>query len=160
MQGYVPAGSDPDERTVENRWLRSGDLGRRDSDGYVFVTGRLKEIILRGGENISPGAVESALLSHPGITAAAVVGIPHRDLGEIPAAFLVVAGRLDAERVRSHVRARVGQNATPEHVFFLEALPENAIGKLDRKEMRRLACARLGIQPDGTGRENIPTIRN
>lgn len=145
MRGYVPPDADASERLLEDGWIRTGDLGRCDADGYFSITGRLKEVIVRGGENISPRAVESALLSHPLVGAAAVVGVPDLDLGEVPVAYVVASNPSSAESVKDHVRLRLGTTSTPRHLFFVSALPETAMGKIDRRAIRRMACAKLGI---------------
>jgi acyl-CoA synthetase (AMP-forming)/AMP-acid ligase II len=145
MKGYIPPDGDMSERVFENGWIRTGDLGRCDPDGYFSVTGRLKDVIIRGGENVSPQAVECALLSHPSVGAAAVIGIPDPDLGEVPVAFVTNSNPLDANSIKDHVRLHLGASYTPAHVFFVGPLPENAIGKIDTPRLRRMACARLGI---------------
>ena len=94
MHGYW--GQTDDSVFTDDGWLRSGDLGWVDDDGFVYVTGRLKDLIIRGGENIAPAHIESCLLQHPDVREAAVVGLPHRDLGEeVGAVVSLVAGLHD-----------------------------------------------------------------
>ena len=85
MKGYVDGST---AAALRDGWLRSGDLGRFDADGYLFITGRLKDVIVRGGENLSPRAIESTLERHPAVESCCVVGGPHPDLGEVPVAFV------------------------------------------------------------------------
>src|SRR5688572_11354428 len=93
MRGYVGAGG---EQPVRDGWLRTGDLGRFDADGYLAITGRIKDVIIRGGENISPQQVEGVLVRHPAVRACCVVGGPHADLGEVPVAFVVLRAQAAA----------------------------------------------------------------
>ena len=91
MKGYLDGSS---AAVLQDGWLRSGDLGRLDADGYLFITGRLKDVIVRGGENLSPRAIESVLERHPAVDACCVVGEPHPDLGEVPVAFVQPPARV------------------------------------------------------------------
>lgn len=138
MSGYW--GATPDDGPVRDGLLHTGDLGTLDADGYLRITGRLKDVIIRGGENLSPAAIESALTTHPGVSDAAVVGAPHPDLGEVPVAFVIAsdpATTTDPEDLRDHVRHTVGRIHTPHHVEFVAALPLNPVGKVDKKALRR-----------------------
>ena len=135
MRGYAGDGS---ESPIRDGWLRTGDLGRFDADGYLSVTGRLKDVIVRGGENLSPRAIEDVLERHPGVAACCVVGAPHPDLGETPAAFVVRSGAapVDAAALTALVRRRLSKAHVPATIRFVEALPVNAVGKVDRKALR------------------------
>lgn len=142
MQGYV-GGDAAGGPVISNGWLRTGDLGRVDSGGYLTITGRLKDLIIRGGENLSPGAIEAALLAHPQVKSCCVIGVPDADLGEVPFAFVVAsdpAAPPDADALRSAVRERLSPVHVPREVMYLEALPENAVGKIDRQALRALAA--------------------
>ncbi len=136
MTGYVDGSS---AAVIRDGWLRSGDLGRFDADGYLFITGRLKDVIIRGGENLSPRAIESVLERHPAVESCCVVGEPHHELGEVPVAFVQPregaapgAGELDALVAGQLSRAHV-----PARVHLVDALPENAVGKVDRAALAR-----------------------
>ena len=139
MRGY--AGEESDS-PIRDGWLRTGDLGRFDGDGYLSVTGRLKDLIVRGGENLSPRMIEDVLARHPGVAACRVVGAPHPHLGETPVAFVVRSGAepVDAAELTALVRGRLSRVHTPTAVRFLESLPVNAVGKVDRKALQ--ACSR------------------
>jgi acyl-CoA synthetase (AMP-forming)/AMP-acid ligase II len=141
MKGYVPQPPQGDGPGLANGWLRSGDLGRMDADGYLAITGRLKDIIIRGGENLSPGAIESAIGSRSDVKACAVVGLPDADLGEVPVAFVVAREgcELDDHALRDTVEERLSKIYVPVHLFHVAALPENAIGKVDKKALKALA---------------------
>ena len=134
MRGHAGDGS---ESPIRDGWLRTGDLGCFDADGYLSVTGRLKDVIVRGGENLSPRAIEDVLERHPGVAACRVVGAPHPDLGETPVAFVVRSGAapVDAAELTALVRGGLSRVHTPTAVRFLESLPVNAVGKVDRKAL-------------------------
>lgn len=124
--------------------LRSGDLGRIDRDGYFYITGRLKDVIIRGGENISPALIEQVISSSPHVHSCCVVGRPDADLGEVPVAFVVPAqpGFDDAGAIQELVREQLSRIYRPEEVVFVDSLPENSVGKIDRKALqKRLAAA-------------------
>ncbi|MCE2541696.1 MAG: AMP-binding protein [Acidobacteria bacterium] len=135
MRGYAGDGS---ESPIRDGWLRTGDLGRFDADAYLSVTGRLKDVIVRGGENLSPRAIEDVLERHPGVAACCVVGAPHPDLGEAPVAFVVRRDGMavDAAALAVLVRRRLSKAYIPATIRFVEALPVNAVGKVDRKALR------------------------
>ena len=141
MRGY--AGGEPEtgegpESPIRDGWLRTGDLGCFDGGGYLTVTGRLKDVIVRGGENLSPRAIEDVLARHPGVAACCVVGAPHPDLGEVPVAFVVRSGAepVDAAELTALVRGGLSRVHAPTAVRFLASLPVNAVGKVDRKALR------------------------
>ena len=119
-------------------WFHTGDLVSRDADGYHWFRGRLKEIIIRGGSNISPQEVEEALYTHPGILEAGVVGLPHDVWGEVVVA--VVALREGAvcgeEDIRDHARQTLADYKVPERVHFLPVLPKGATGKVHRQALK------------------------
>lgn len=142
MKGYVPADAHADGPSIRNGWLRTGDLGQLDADGYLTVTGRLKDIIIRGGENLSPGRIEEALTGHRAVRACCVVGAPDRDLGEVPVAFVVThKGQSAGESaLKDLVAARLPRSWVPARVTILDALPENRVGKIDRKALKKLAA--------------------
>jgi amino acid adenylation domain-containing protein len=135
-------------------WLRTGDLGTLDADGYLFVTGRLKEIINRGGEKISPQLVERVLLEHSAIAQAVVFGVPHSALGENVAAAVVLkaAEGLDqpAQQIRSFVAERLARFRVPQQIVFVDQIPRGPTGKLSRKDLAQA----LGLTHDG--RRTLP----
>ncbi len=138
MKGYVDGST---ATVLRDGWLRSGDLGRFDADGYLFITGRLKDVIVRGGENLSPRAIESALERHPAVESCCVVGGPHPDLGEVPVAFVQprAGAGLEAGELRALVAARLSRAHAPARIHLVGTLPENAVGKVDRAALARRA---------------------
>ena len=136
MRGYVGAGS---EQPIQDNWLRTGDLGRFDADGYLAITGRIKDVIIRGGENLSPQLIEGILVEHPAVRACCVVGGPHADLGEVPVAFVALRAGQDAraDDLKKLVGERLSRIYVPDEIRFVDALPENSVGKVDRKALRQ-----------------------
>jgi long-chain acyl-CoA synthetase len=133
-------------QTLQNGWVHTGDLGSIDDDGFVFITGRAKDIVIRGGENISCAEVERALYEHSAVFEAAVFGVPDERLGEALAATIMLrAGEsVDAEALKRHVAARLAQFKVPAHFFFqTEPLPRVASGKIDKRSLQRAVEARF-----------------
>ncbi len=124
-------------RALRDGWLHTGDLGRFDSDGYLTIVGRSKELIISGGENIVPAEVERVLTAHPDVAEAAVVGVPDTKWGEVPVAFAVRLG--DAlERASRIARCaeRLARYKRPKRIYWMDALPRNALGKVERSALR------------------------
>jgi acyl-CoA synthetase (AMP-forming)/AMP-acid ligase II len=123
--------------TTPDGWFKTRDRARLDPDGYLFVEGRLDDMIIRGGENIAPAEIEDVLMQHPGIESVAVVGVPDDEWGERTAAIVVRApgASLTAEEVRAFARARLRGSRTPDDVVFREGLPYTPTGKLLRQEL-------------------------
>jgi acyl-CoA synthetase (AMP-forming)/AMP-acid ligase II len=136
MTGYLGAETDG---PIVDGWLRTGDLGRFDSDGYLSITGRIKDVIIRGGENLSPALIEGELATHPAVRECCVVGRPDADLGEVPVAFVALhdprAG-LAAEELQELVRTRLSHVYVPAEITMVDALPVNGVGKVDRVALR------------------------
>ena len=124
--------------TIRDGWLYTGDLGYLDEDGYIFLAGRSKDFIKRGGEMVSPQEVEQVLCSHPAVDEAAVIGVPDTDWGERVRAIVVLkAGRsASAERVVEHCRQRLASFKKPESVVFVGELPRNPLGKVLKGVLR------------------------
>ncbi len=116
-------------------WLLSGDLGRVDGDGFLWIQGRLAETIVRGGHNVMPGEVEAALFEHPGVSEAAVAGIPHGVLGEDVAAWVVLRQPVATEDLRSFLLERLADYKVPRRITVVGALPRNESGKVVRSEL-------------------------
>lgn len=138
MSGYVGTVESPIDI---DGWLHTGDLGHLDGDGRLWITGRSKDLIIRGGENIAPASVENALLDIRGVVEVAVVGVPHPDLGEEVCAFVVtVDPQMTAEGLSDQLVGRLASFAMPT-VWRLQnqALPVNQTGKIDKQELSRIA---------------------
>ena len=120
------------EGVVRDGWLNTGDLGRVDTGGFVCLTGRAKDLIIRGGHNIDPRTIEEALLRHPAVAAAAAVGRPDRHSGEVPVAYVVPAGsgRFDEAELLAWVGMAIGEAAArPKHIYPMTEIPVTAVGK-------------------------------
>jgi long-chain acyl-CoA synthetase len=127
--------------TFINGWLRTGDLVRRDADGYFWFEGRVKQIIIRGGSNISPQEVEEALYHHPAVLEAGVIGMADAAYGEKVIAFVALREGMAAgeQELRDLVRSRLADYKTPERVICLPVLPKGLTGKVQRRELKELA---------------------
>lgn len=139
---------DPEQtaRTVTDGWLHTGDVGRLDGDGYLYLVDRLKDVIIRGGYNVYPRDVEEVLVRHPAVTGAAVVGRPDPRLGEEVVAFVTLAPGATAtpEDLIAFAREHLAAHRYPREVRVVPALPLTAVGKLDRKALRRAIAAPAG----------------
>lgn len=139
--GYADAGATAAAVASPGRWFRSGDLGSLDDEGWLRVVGRLSDIIIRAGENISASEIEAVLEAHPAVRAAAAVPVPDPDLGERVAVFVETTAPFDLEECRAWFYERgVTRFKTPEFVVRLDALPALAAGKPDRAALRALAA--------------------
>jgi fatty-acyl-CoA synthase len=118
-------------------WFKTGDLVRSDAEGYLYVEGRKKEMYISGGENVYPREVEKILEKHPEVAEVAVVGVPDERWGETGAAFLVTKSAIDEDEIRRHCQRFLAKFKIPKHLFFMEALPKNATGKIDKKTLQK-----------------------
>jgi long-chain acyl-CoA synthetase len=119
------------------RWLRTGDIGQINADGFLTIVDRKKDLILSGGQNIYPADIEAVLLAHPYVSECAVIGIPSEKWGETPLALIVPRGTLaDADELREWVNARVGKRQRIDSVAFRETLPRNPAGKVLKRVLR------------------------
>jgi acyl-CoA synthetase (AMP-forming)/AMP-acid ligase II len=136
---------DPDATagTWKDGWLHTGDLGRMDDDGYLYIVGRKKDVIIRGGNNIYASDVESVLHDHPAVLDAAVVGMPHAVLGEDVAAFVVLVpgSTASTDEIRAHAAERLADYKVPRRIEFVEDLPRNATGKVLKADLRARIAA-------------------
>jgi long-chain acyl-CoA synthetase len=133
MLGYY---NRPEEtaKTIRDGWLYTGDLGMLDEEGYFFITDRKKEIIIKGGYNISPREVEEVILAHPAVRETAVIGI-RKEEREAVKAFVVARGGLSAEEILSHCRGELSSYKVPDIVEFRDVLPKSLTGKVLKKEL-------------------------
>lgn len=120
----------------ENEWFRTGDVGYRDAEGFYYIVDRIKDMIISGGENIYPAEVEQALYEHPAVVEAAVVGVPHPRWVEMPIAVIVPRSAVDAQAIIDHCRSRLAHFKAPRQVFFVDGLPRNAMGKVQKFKLR------------------------
>ena len=130
----------PDEtdRAFAGGWYRTGDLGRVDEDGFVYITGRLRELIISGGENVYPAEVERVLGEHPAVAQAAVIGLPDERWGEVPAAFVVPGAGAppDAATLEQWCEPRLAAYKRPREWIFVDDLPRTSLGKVKKHELR------------------------
>jgi long-chain acyl-CoA synthetase len=125
--------------TIVDGWLRSGDIGRLDDEGFVYVEDRAKDMVLRAGENVYCAEVEAAIYEHPDVYEAAVFGIPHQRLGEEVAAAVLPKPEADltADSLREHLRGRLAPFKIPSHIAIVtDRLPRNAAGKILKRDLR------------------------
>ncbi len=142
MRGYYKNPEATAAAFTPDGWLRTGDLGHRDADGFFFVTGRLKELIIKGGENIAPREIDEMLLQHPAVLEAAVVGIPDRHYGqEIMACVVRRPGvEVSEDTLREFCAERLGRYKAPRVVRFVDELPRGPSGKVQRLKLSALAA--------------------
>ncbi len=137
MKGYYKAPEQTAAAFDAEGWMRTGDLGARDADGYYFITGRLKELIIKGGENIAPREIDEALLRHPAVLEAAAVGVPDPNYGQDIRACLVLkpGARATMEELRAFCHAELGKYKTPREFRIVQELPKGPSGKVQRLKL-------------------------
>lgn len=137
---------------IRGGWYHTGDLGYFDDDGELFIIGRVKEVINRGGQKISPVEVERVLLTHPDVEDAAVFGLPDAQLGEeIGAALILRAGAsIPLDQLRRFAGARLADYKLPRHIFFVSSIPRTSIGKVERYKLTAQCKAAVSIEPIAT----------
>ncbi|HEX3612421.1 MAG TPA: AMP-binding protein [Sporichthyaceae bacterium] len=140
MRGYL---NRPEETaaTVVDGWLHTGDVGRFDPDGYLVLVDRIKDMIIRGGENLYPKEIENALYAHPDVAEAAVVGTPDPVFGEIPVAYVALrpGATVTGDALIEHCRGLIARMKVPTRLTVLDSLPKNPVGKIDKPTLRRLS---------------------
>ena len=150
MKGYYKMPEATEKAIDADGWLHSGDIGTVDEDGYYRITGRIKDMIIRGGENIYPREIEEFLYTMPGIEDAQVVGVPDPKYGEVVGAFIRVKAGADLTEgdVQEFARARMARYKAPKYVFFVDEFPMTASGKIQKYILRDMAKETLGIHLD------------
>ena len=138
MSGYLGLHDETDE-AMRGGWLHTGDIGWMDEDGYIYITGRTKDLIVRGGENIAPGEVEAVLEEHPAISEAAVIGVPDVEWGEEVKAVVVAEGgeKPSPEELTTFVKQRLASYKAPKYYAFTQELPRNYLGKVLKTDLRQ-----------------------
>jgi fatty-acyl-CoA synthase len=126
------------EETLRGGWLHTGDVAVKDAEGYLYIVDRTKDMIISGGFNIYPREVEDALMAHPSVASAAVIGIPDEKWGEAVTAFVVLkpGANTGAAELQAHVKDKRGAPWSPKSVNFVDAIPVTGLGKIDRKVLR------------------------
>jgi fatty-acyl-CoA synthase len=147
MKGYYKMPEATAKAIDADGFLHSGDLGTVDEDGYYRITGRIKDMIIRGGENIYPREIEEFLYTMPGVEDAQVVGVPDPKYGEVVGAFIRRSAGADITEsdVQEFARARMARYKAPKHVFFVDTYPMTASGKIQKYKLRDMAAETLGL---------------
>jgi fatty-acyl-CoA synthase len=148
MQGYWNQPDKTAEAIDADGWMHTGDLARMDDDGYVVIEGRMKDMVIRGGENIYPREIEEFLYTHPSIQDVQVIGVPDARYGEELMACIILkpgAEPLDAAAVAEFCRGKLAHYKVPRYVDVRESFPMTVSGKVRKVEMREEAVARLGL---------------
>ena len=130
----------------QTQYLRTGDLGRKDADGYLWITGRAKDLIIRGGHNIDPAEIEEALAGHDAVAFAGAIGQPDAHAGEVPCAFveLVDGATITSEELLSFAKEHIHERAAhPKHLEIMDELPKTAVGKIFKPDLRKSAITRV-----------------
>jgi fatty-acyl-CoA synthase len=151
MRGYWNDAERTAEAIDRAGWMHTGDLATIDEDGYVRIVGRIKDMIIRGGENVYPREIEEFLYTHPQIADVQVIGVPDDRYGEQLMAWIVVkpgagAGELSAEAVREFCRGRIAHFKVPHYIKFVDGFPMTVTGKVQKYRMRETAIAELGLE--------------
>jgi acyl-CoA synthetase (AMP-forming)/AMP-acid ligase II len=136
MNGYL---DDPEATaacTTDDGWLTSGDIARRDEDGYLYIVDRVKDLIISGGSNVYPREVEEVLATHRSVREVAVIGLPDERWGEVVTACVVADGELDDAELDAHARRSLAGFKVPKRYVEVEALPRNAAMKILKRELR------------------------
>ena len=140
MQGYLDRPEETAKTITKDGWLRTGDLGRMDKDGFIYVTGRIKELIIKGGENIAPREIDEALLEHDAVLEAAAFARDCKDYGQrVEACVRLKDGKsITEDALRDFCKKRIGTYKTPDHIYFLADLPKGPSGKVQRLKLTDL----------------------
>ena len=148
MKGYYKMPEATAAAIDKDGWLHTGDLARRDKNGYYKITGRIKDMIIRGGENIYPKEIEDFIYTHPKVKDVQVIGVPDKQYGEeIMACVIVKEGEtLTEEELHEFILANMAKHKVPRYISFVDAFPMNAAGKILKYKMRENAVEMLGLQ--------------
>ena len=152
MLGYWNQPDKTAEAVDAARWMHTGDIGVMDADGYVSVTGRIKDMVIRGGENIYPREIEEFLYTHPDILDAQVVGVPDEKYGEELMVWIRMregAAPLDAQSLREYCTGKLAHYKIPRYVHIVDEFPMTVTGKIRKVEMREMSTALLGEAGQG-----------
>ncbi len=158
MKGYYKMPQATKDTVDSEGWLHSGDLACRDSRGCYRITGRLKDMIIRGGENIYPKEIEEFIYTHPAVRDVQVIGVPDKKYGEEIMACIILKepGSLTVEQMHDYIAGSMARHKMPRYIEFVDAFPMNAAGKILKYKMRQEAAQRLGLTGDGADTAGNP----
>ena len=158
MKGYYKMPQATKDTVDAEGWLHSGDLACRDENGNYRITGRLKDMIIRGGENIYPKEIEEFIYTHPAVKDVQVIGVPDKKYGEEIFASIVLKepGSVTEDEMIAYIKASMARHKVPRYVEFVDAFPMNAAGKVLKYKMRQDAAQRLGLVGDGANTADNP----
>ena len=150
MKGYYKMPEATATAIDENGWLHTGDIARRDTNGNFKITGRIKDMIIRGGENIYPKEIEDFIYTHPNVKDVQIIGVPDKQYGEEIMACVILKDNatMTAEELKDYVRSHMAKHKTPRYVNFVKEFPMNAAGKILKYKMCEQAVEMLGLQSD------------
>jgi long-chain acyl-CoA synthetase len=137
MKGYWHKPEATADAISSDGWFRTGDVGRVDEDGNYYIVDRMKDLIIRGGYNIYPREIEEVLYEHPAVAEAAVIGMPHAELGEEVGAAVVIkpGATVSSDELRAFVKAQVAAYKYPRRLWFVDSLPKGPTGKILKREI-------------------------
>ena len=152
MKGYYKMPQATKDTVDTDGWLHSGDLACRDADGNYRITGRLKDMIIRGGENIYPKEIEEFIYTHPAVQDVQVIGVPDKKYGEEIMACIILKepDTVTAEEMTNFIKASMARHKVPKYISFVDSFPMNAAGKILKYKMRENAARELGLTGDGS----------
>jgi len=152
MKGYYKMPEATEEAIDKEGWLHTGDLSTVDKDGYYKIVGRIKDMIIRGGENIYPKEIEEFLYTHPDVMDVQVVGLPSKQYGEEIAAFIILreGKKMTEEEVQELVKANMARHKVPKYVRFVSSYPTTASGKIQKYKLREQGIATYNLQEDAS----------
>ena len=147
MKGYYKMPDATNQAIDADGWLHSGDLARRNPDGTYLITGRLKDMIIRGGENIYPKEIEEFIYTHPAVADVQVIGVPDAKYGEAVMACIVLkpGQQVSKEEITEYIKSHMARHKVPQYIEFVDSFPMNAAGKVLKYKMREEAAERLGL---------------
>jgi fatty-acyl-CoA synthase len=148
MKGYYKMPEETGKAIDADGWLHTGDLASMSEEGYYKITGRLKDMIIRGGENIYPKEIEELIYTHPQVRDVQVIGVPNEKYGEVvlAAIILIEDAILTEEEIRQFVAENVARHKVPQYVEFVDSFPMNAAGKIQKFKMREQAIEKYNLQ--------------
>jgi fatty-acyl-CoA synthase len=150
MLGYFDLPAETAQAVDQDGWLRTGDLGTMDAGGYIRISGRLKEVIRKGGVSVFPADIEEVLFAHPAVNTVAVFGVPHPQLGEEVACWVKLERQATAteQEIMDYLAERLSQNHMPAWLRFVEEFPTTPLGKIQKFRMREIMLAQLAAEED------------